>query len=213
MTFLNGTPDSPEEAVFQSFGAENTEALRGFNRDMNKTVLSKNATVISSKQELIEELTTGTNDFLFIVAHCDGENVFFGSSVLSIADLKSLPTRLGRRKVRMAVLFSCMTGDIYHSMPFANDAKTFAELLIEKKYFDYVIAPPGTINGDDVLRMTEIIDKHPVLELNKQFTKLLDKGEMMGLAKIRALTKAWMTRNGSLPNNPMPQTYPEWRSE
>lgn len=184
LTFMNGTPNSTDEALFQQFPIEHTDLLKSFNAELNSAVLPKKASVISSKEELIKELTTGENDFLFIVAHCDGENVYFGSSMVSISDLKALPKRTGRKKPRIAVLFSCTTGDIYRNMPFVNDPKTFAEVIVEKNFFDLAIAPPGTIDGNDVLRMTEIIDKHPVQQLYNYLSAQMEEGQMRNLGKL-----------------------------
>ncbi len=182
LTFLNGTPDSGEEAVFQSFDEAYTGMLQSLYKDVNDPVLPKNASVIKNKDELIQEITTGDNDFLFIVAHSDGENIYFGSSVLNMEELKALPVRKGRTKSRTAILFSCTTGNI--SPSFINDPKSFAGLLVDKNFFDLVIAPPGNLNGNDILRMIDVIDKYPVLELNKHFSQLMDEGQMINLAEI-----------------------------
>ncbi len=183
LTFLNGSPNSREEAVFQSFNIEHVESLKSLHTELNNKISVKTATVIQTKGALIKELTTGSNDFMFIIAHCDGENIYFGSNVLSISELNKLPRRINRANPRTAILFSCTSGDIYKTMLTKNDPKAFGELLLEKNFFDLIIAPPGTINGNDVLRMIDIVDKYPVLHLNKEFTNLLEKGQILNLAK------------------------------
>ncbi|MCW3110098.1 MAG: hypothetical protein JWQ09_4604 [Segetibacter sp.] len=182
VSFLNGTPTSAKEAIIQGFPEESTETLKSLGTKVNEKAAAKTATFISGKKQLMSELTTGSDDVLFIVGHCDKEYIYFGSERLSIKELEDLPKRTGYKKPRTAILLSCNTADIH--APFINRLQSFSEILIEKNFFHFVIAPPAAINGDEILRMMEIIDKYPVLELPQRFNEVLGRGAIIGTGEI-----------------------------
>jgi hypothetical protein len=152
--------------------------------DLNVAITAKNAIIIDSKEALITEITSGSNDLMIIVAHSDGNNIYFGNEMISIEDLKALPVRKDRKDPRTAIIASCTTGNVFIPESFVNDTKSFAQILLEKNYFDLIIAPPGNINGNDALQIIDIIDKYPVLQLNKHINSLLENGQMINLARI-----------------------------
>jgi peptidoglycan hydrolase-like protein with peptidoglycan-binding domain len=184
LTFMNGTPNSAEDVAFQGLDNNNTELFQNLYTDLNVAITAKNAIIIDSKEALITEITSGSNDLMIIVAHSDGNNIYFGNEMISIEDLKALPVRKDRKDPRTAIIASCTTGNVFIPESFVNDTKSFAQILLEKNYFDLIIAPPGNINGNDALQIIDIIDKYPVLQLNKHINSLLENGQMINLARI-----------------------------
>ncbi|WP_163409769.1 hypothetical protein [Flavobacterium ajazii] len=188
VSFLNGTPNTNEEATFQSFEGVDLELLQKLRSEINAKAAEKSSTTITTKEQLITELRNGANDVIFIVAHCDEKNIYFGSSKISIEELSNLSKRTNREKERVAFLFSCLTGNLFDKrkpfLPFFNKKiQSFSEVLIEKNFFDLIVSPPNTINGDDVLKMIDELDKHSILELRQRFNELLQNREFYNIAQ------------------------------
>jgi hypothetical protein len=188
VSFLNGTPNTNEEATLQSFESVDVELLQKLRTEINVKGVEKSSAIITTREQLIDELSNGTNDVLFIVAHCDEKNIYFGSSKISIEELSNLPKRIIRDKERVAVLFSCLTGNLFDKRKpffpfFKKNLQSFSEVLIEKNFFDLIVSPPNTINGDDVLKMLDELDKHNILELRQRFNQLLQNGEFYNIAQ------------------------------
>lgn len=187
VSYFNGFPKTAEEAKFQDIDFD-VEGLQKAVADIDTRATTKASKTITSKDELIKELTEGENDLLFIIAHCDEKNMYFGNSKISLEEISSLPIRHDRNKERIAVLFSCMTGKIYEKQKaflpfFKKNMQSFSETLIEKNYFDLIISPPTTITVGETLNMIEALDKHNVLELRKHFNTLTS-GEIINIVKI-----------------------------
>ncbi|MFT3702126.1 MAG: hypothetical protein QM802_07140 [Agriterribacter sp.] len=188
LSFINGTPSSFEDATFQSFDNADVEILKKLKTEIDNKASGKISMVITSKEQLIQEITQGNNDVLFIVAHCDEKNMYFGSSKISLEELNSLPNRTNKEKERVAILFSCLTGNLFDKrkpfLPFfKKNMQSFSEVLIEKNYFDLIISPPTTINGAETLKMIDILDKYTILELREYLNKMLVNGEMYNIVK------------------------------
>ncbi|HUC79932.1 MAG TPA: hypothetical protein VMR70_03415 [Flavisolibacter sp.] len=188
LTFMNGTPSSVEEATFQSFGSSDVELLKELKKEIDLKASSKVGRTITTRAELIDEITNGNNDVLFIIAHCDEKNLYFGREKVWIEELRQLPTRLNREKERVAILFSCLTGNLFSKrkglLPFIKkNLQSLSEVFIEKNFFDLVISPPATLNGTQVLNMMDIVGDYSVLELANQFRRQPVKGEMYNVAK------------------------------
>lgn len=188
VSFCNGTPNTRKEVAAQSFESSDLKLLKKLRSEINKKASKKSSATITTKKQLIDELTNGTNDVLFIVAHCDEKNIYFGSSKVSIEEISNLPKRTSREKERVAVLFSCLTGNLFEKrkpfLPFfKKNLQSFSEVLIEKNFFDLIVSPPNIINGGDVLNMIDELDKYGILELRQHFNQLLQNGEFYNIAQ------------------------------
>ena len=106
VTYFNGFPKTAEEATFQNIDFD-VEGLQKAVAEIDGRAATKTSKTITSKEELVKELTEGNNDLLFIVAHCDEKNMYFGSSKISIEEINNLPVRQveKRKSCRIVWLF------------------------------------------------------------------------------------------------------------
>ncbi|HZH29218.1 MAG TPA: hypothetical protein VEY11_00370 [Pyrinomonadaceae bacterium] len=162
---LNGTPSSREELI--SIGSP-LYGLEGWIEDkerVERTTQDKYHRRIENKQELLQELQYGDNDVILIVAHSDGVSIYFRGERVSVAELKALPARQHFRfRERLAVLISCNTG-ISGKRNWLNgkETKAFAEVLVEKRFVEAVIAPDHEISVDDGIRaLAAILQGRPL---------------------------------------------------
>jgi hypothetical protein len=187
MTFLNGTPYTTDEAVAQSFDVENINLLKEAKEKIDARAANIASNNITSKNQLINELQNSDNDFMCIIAHSDGKSIYFGSNKVTLQELSELPKRERRTSKRVGILFICISGDLYKKRSgflsfMQQDVKTLSEILIEKNYFDLVLAPSSNINAEEVIEMMDQIDKHEVLELRHLLSPTINKGEIRYIA-------------------------------
>jgi hypothetical protein len=158
---LNGTPSSREELI--SIGSP-LYGLEGWIEDkerVERTTQDKYHRRIENKQELLRELQYGDNDVILIVAHSDGVSIYFRGEKVSVAELNALPARQRFRfRKRLAVLISCNTGRNWLN---GKDTKAFAEVLVEKRFVEAVIAPDHEISVDDGIKaLAAILQGRPL---------------------------------------------------
>ena len=189
LSFFNGIPQSIDEVKFQKFDEADIENFKNAKSEIDNKATLQTTKTITSKKDLIDEITTGKNNLLIIVAHSDGENMYFQNEKISIKELKNLVPRTDDNQARVAILFSCLTGNILEKKkPFfsfwGNNLQSFSEIMLEKNFFNFIISPSEKIKVGEVLKMMNDLDKYDILDLWKVFNEHLDNGQMNNIAKL-----------------------------
>jgi hypothetical protein len=116
--------------------------------------------IIRTKQEFIYELQYGESDEIMLFAHSDGDRIYFGEESVSKEEIEALPPRqTPHTRTRVAMIISCEFGSLSEGRSrwlLWTQPKSFAELLIEKNYFDSVVAPDHLVKhseAEDIIRM------------------------------------------------------------
>jgi hypothetical protein len=182
VAFAHGTPNSADEIAGMGFPSLSLEKWQRLNEAVEARMDGQFSFRIDSKEKLLRELSRGNHDVVFVVAHADkGKRLFLGGEEITFDELKSLPDRDGSElsRPRTAVLLSCFAGDLSEAKThfFRRELQSFAEILVNKGFFDEVLAPPGEI-GDDTLELLP--------QLLTRLQKGL-KGSIEGLLRIAAV--------------------------
>lgn len=158
VAFAHGTPNNADEIAKMGFPSLSLERWQQLYKNVENRMAGRFSARIDSKAELLRELSSGNHDVVFVVAHADkGKSLFLGGEEISFDELKSLPDRytLGPHfsriaRPRTAVLLSCFAGDLSEARRqfFRTELQSFAEILVNKNYFDEVLAPPGEIGEE-----------------------------------------------------------------
>src|SRR5271170_3571465 len=110
-SLLNGIPSTKEELEAMDKPSSAPEAWSAFRGSVEDQLNGHFSSRIESREQLFTELTTGTNDVVFLFAHFDGGSVYFGKEKVSIDELETLQsTRAPGGRPRVAVLVICNAG-------------------------------------------------------------------------------------------------------
>jgi hypothetical protein len=150
---LNGIPKSQDELR----GPLQLNSLAGWQESYQRVesiMQGRHHDRIETKQQFFRELQEGTSDVLLLVAHSDGKSIYFNNERVSADELNALPDRqnLGSR-ARLAILISCSTGSLSRGRGpwLLKEPELIGEILVNKGFFDAVIAPDHEISVDEGL--------------------------------------------------------------
>jgi hypothetical protein len=167
MVVANGIPHTKKELEFMGAPDSSLDGWRKIRGQIETNLKGSWSRRIESRADLINELQTGDSDVLFLVAHSDGVDLFIGGEKVSLAELAALPVRKGApSSPRVAVLVSCYAGSLgpkpetfierVTRMLRSREAKqSLAEILLNKHFFDQVLAPEGEINADQGVALVD----------------------------------------------------------
>lgn len=169
---VNATPATLKEVQLMGDPSSSLDGWRKIRQDVETKLSGNFSRRITTKAELLHELQFGTSDVLFLVAHSDGDNLFIGGQKVALAELNALPARQTNAQTpRVAVLISCFAGRLPGQMPtFSERISTLisgrrekqylAEILVNKGFFDQVLAPDGEITAESgVAHIQDALDK------------------------------------------------------
>lgn len=145
---LNGIPGSAGELMRLDPQLNGLAVWREAHARVESMMRGKYQSRIETKQQFLRELQEGDSDVILIVAHSDGKNLYFGNEVVSADELNALPHRRNvMTRARLAVLISCSTGRLSEGRgPWAfSEPKALGEILVDKGFFEAVIAPDHDI--------------------------------------------------------------------
>jgi hypothetical protein len=158
---LNGIPKSTGELARLDPQLNGLAGWHEAYTSVERVMQGKYQERIETKQQLFRELQEGNSDVIFIVAHSDGENLYFGNEIVSAAELDALPDRQNAAmRARLAVLISCSTGKLHAGgSPWSFTApRALGEILVNKGFFDVVIAPDHDISvGEGIEALDDIL--------------------------------------------------------
>lgn len=129
-------------------------------KNIRAMVEGRHRRIIRTKQEFIDELQYGESDEIMLFAHSNGDRIYFGEESVSKEEIEALPPRqTPHTRTRMAMIISCEFGSLSEGRSrwlLWRQPKSFAELLIEKNYFDSVVAPDHLVKhseAKEIIRM------------------------------------------------------------
>lgn len=157
---------SPETTVVSDGIPTTEEHLRAMGRPLHEAeqwaahgqriramVDGRYRSVISTKEEFLNELQYGESDEIMLLAHSDGDRIYFGEESVSREEIEALPARqTPHPRTRAAMIISCEFGSLSEGRDYLllwKQPKSFAELLVEKNFFDYVIAPDHLVDHEE----------------------------------------------------------------
>lgn len=157
---LNGIPKSEEELMRLDPQLNGLAGWQETYKSVESMMQGKYNDRIETKQQFLREIQEGNSDVIFIVAHSDGERLYFGNEIVYADELNALPDRqnVGTR-ARLAVLISCSTGKLSEGRgPWSfSEPKVLGEILVNKGFFDAVIAPDHDISVNEGLEALDDI--------------------------------------------------------
>jgi hypothetical protein len=164
IAFLNALPATKDGLTAMGFPIAGVEKWQDFHKGVEGRIEGIFETRLTSKKELLAELTSGNNDVVMIVAHNDGQTLFINGEELTTQELNELPQRVSAsERPRVCILMSCETAKIRSWAPnrflafFGQERESLAEQLVKRKYFDRVIGADHEIQSEETLRVLDCI--------------------------------------------------------
>jgi hypothetical protein len=162
VSFLNGLPATEGALEAMRFPTTGIEKWQEFHHGVEGRLEGRFGTRITSKKELLQELTTGSNDIVTVVAHNDGKTLFINGEELTYRELDGIDSRVSpSERPRLCILISCEAVKISDSEPpsllkaWRKNRESFAELLVRKGFVDRVFAPDHEIQYEETLRVLD----------------------------------------------------------
>lgn len=148
---LNGIPST--KSALESMGKPigGLDEWNAFHTEVEQAISGRYSRRIETKSQLYEELMNGQADVLLLVAHFDGNALYFGNEKASFDEINALKDRKLGGRPRTAVLIACDTGKLSSEERsfFRKQVKSMGELFVKKGFFDQVIAPQHEIQGGE----------------------------------------------------------------
>lgn len=159
LTLVNGLPSTPEAVDALGPFAGDAEQWMQFRAKLDKATGHIARPAISTKEDFFRELTEGQDDILILVAHADGNTVYFDGKEITLEELQRLNNRTKpSTRPRLAILLSCNAGAQTTSVPAwrrwffsQKQSLSLANILVRKGFVDRVIAPNRTINARETV--------------------------------------------------------------
>jgi hypothetical protein len=151
-TIINGLPENAVTAWKQGFAKNDLGDILHLKEMMDTWFTSANKK-ISNKEAFINELQHGNNDIVVAFAHADGHSIYINDEKITLKEFEKLKKRdIASSKPRIIILVACNTGNIYatRGLIFKRDLKSISQIMIEKGFADYVIAPNCEITNVDI---------------------------------------------------------------
>jgi hypothetical protein len=195
VSLLNALPSTEKGLESMRFPTTGIAEWKRFHSALETRLAGRFGTRLNSKKDLLEELKSGTNDIITIVAHNDGKTLFINGEELTYEELDALPQRvIASERPRFCALISCEAVRLSDLDPDgwlmslirkgvrALNRESFAELLLKKGFVDQVWAPDHEIQSKETL---QIID-----DLNSA-KKLRDVISTDGWIRLAALRRGF----------------------
>lgn len=165
-TAFNCIPTSKTDLIYAGFSPDNSAAWEKFKANIDESIKDKFIIKSNSHQEFRDEVINGTNDVLLMVAHSDKISIYLGDKKIDIDEIKNWEDRqIQATKPRIAILLSCYSGEIAQQKTnwffIQAQKESLSELLLKKKYFDYIVSPSHQISSDETLQVIQELLKNP----------------------------------------------------
>jgi hypothetical protein len=182
---VHGTPSTESELENMGFPSASLPGWQRIREQMETHLEGRIGRRINTKEDLIQELSAGNSDVLFVIAHSDGRSFYLSGQKVAIAEIENLqPRTRTTNRPRIAVLISCYAGQFPNPNRrwqfFQKEVKSLAEVLVNKGFFDEVLAPNKEITGDEGLGILDTAIR--------EFSTSLGR-KIRGLLKIAGITR------------------------
>lgn len=166
---FNCVPTTREDLINAGFSPDNSTAWNLLKSNLNESIQNKFINKPSTGVEFKNEIINGTSDVLLMVAHSDRISIYLGNEKIEISEIKTWEERQVKNgKPRIAILLSCYAGEIEQVKTnwffFQAQRESLTEVLLKKKYFDYIISPNHQVSGDESLQIINEILKSPSIK-------------------------------------------------
>lgn len=163
LTFIDGLPQ--DRAAVESMGlmVGDPSDWLDFHESVRRLFRGRGVQGVTTKEGFLHTLSHGDTDVIILVAHANGSQLYLNGKPTSLKELQAMPARSRRSaRPRVAVLVSCDAGKPQEQRRglwpldwFAPDLPSLAQILIEKKFVDKVIAPDHKIQADESLTVLQ----------------------------------------------------------
>lgn len=163
---FNCVPTAREDLINAGFSPDNSTAWNLLKNNINSSIQDKFINKPSTVEEFKNEIINGESDVLLMVAHSDKVSIYLGNEKIEINDIKAWEDRqIKNNKPRIAILLSCYAGEIEQLKTnwffFQAQRESLTEVLLQKKYVDYIISPNHQISAEESLQIIDEILKSP----------------------------------------------------
>lgn len=167
---VNAIPSTKKELDLTGNSRTGFDGWKKYKKEVDALTKTAFEKIKPTAENLKKELIEGEKDVVFIVAHSDKLFLFIGKDKISINNIKEWPSRdIETSGQRIAVLLSCKTGEIdkvENYVLFRKKIESLSDVILQKGYFDLVIAPNYDIKENDVKSFIQgILQKKTVFEL------------------------------------------------
>jgi hypothetical protein len=177
-TVGNFIPNSSKQVALGGNSIPDLPAWQNYYSRVDEIIRPHFNSRVESLNQFKEELLHGEQDFLLLIAHLKGSELYIGDEVVSLEAIKGWGKRIEPTTgKRVAVLFVCNGGNQEYKVGhlfFKKKVEPLSNILIENNYFDLVVAPDHTILE------SETFDLLP---------KILEKAS---IGKIGTIFKRWI---------------------
>jgi hypothetical protein len=157
----DGIPTTEEHLMAMGRPLHEAEQWAEHGQRIRSMVDGRYRRVISTKEEFLHELQYGESDEIMLLAHSDGDHIYFGEERVSREEIEALPARqTPHPRTRAAMIISCEFGSLSEGRNqwlLWKQPKSFAELLVEKNFFDYVIAPDHLVDHEEAEAIVRVV--------------------------------------------------------
>ena len=163
LTFVNGLPQ--DRAAVESMGlmVGDPSDWLDFHESVRRLFRGRGLEGVTTKEGFLHTLSYDDTDVIILVAHANGSQLYLNGKTTSLKELQAMPARARRSaRPRLAVLVSCDAGKPQEQRTglwllywFAPNLPALAQILIEKKFVDKVIAPDHKIQAEESLAVIQ----------------------------------------------------------
>ena len=167
---IQATPGTAAEIAAMGFPALSLDRWKSVSDELDEQLSGHFVRSIKSKEEFLKEVATGKSDVLFVVAHSDSKSLFLNGQEVTFAELEAMQDRqVPSARPRVAVLISCYAGNMTQGrrLLFWREHQSWAELLVNKGYFDQVLASDREIDRDKSVDLVQSVLKELRISLGK----------------------------------------------
>lgn len=159
LTVFDGLPQSAAAVEAMGLLAGSPEDWLDFQKNVDESLQGRAAHHVTTPEEFVQELSQGQSDLLILIAHSTGSQLYLNGQKTSIKELQALPPRAKKSlRPRLAVLISCDAGKpggersaSLVSRLWGKKHSSLAQILIEKRFVDKVLAPDHKIDAEESL--------------------------------------------------------------
>jgi hypothetical protein len=162
LTIVDGLPQDREAVQSMGFMVGDPADWLDFHDKVNRLFRVRQVQTVTTKEDFVRTLREDDSDVIVLVAHSTGTQLYLNGKKTSLKELEALPPRPQRsERPRVAFLVSCDAGKpqegsrSWLSQLFDQDLPPLAQILIEKKFVDKVIAPDHKIRAEESLTVLQ----------------------------------------------------------
>jgi hypothetical protein len=159
-TLVDGIPSTPDSLAAMGVPERDLPVWQEFKKAVNEHLGGQYTKKVEDVESFKQLLLSGEENAVIIVAHSTGFHLFLNGSQVTLDELQAMPQRVvPSLKPRVALLKSCRTGKLgqinrsFVDKVLSRKLRSFAEVLVNKGFFDVVLAPDHDIQQTEVMKV------------------------------------------------------------